>query len=192
MASAAATVPAQSDLLCESCGYILTGLPDGARCPECGVPTADSAPARRGLPAWERPGLSAENFCASTLAVIFRPGRFYRKLATRASRGKSRAFAAIHILFASILFGITGFVHARYFDDFRDYRLMQTILDSTVLGPLVFSAMSFLLLALTVPIAARLTSWEAALTRPAAAAAGRPSRPRLSHRPLPARRRGGA
>ncbi len=35
--------PAESDLLCEFCGYILNGLQaTQGNCPECGKPTADS------------------------------------------------------------------------------------------------------------------------------------------------------
>jgi hypothetical protein len=47
-------------LLCESCGYPLTGLPVEGRCPECGEPVADSLPQRRvGSPWQQRTGFAA-------------------------------------------------------------------------------------------------------------------------------------
>lgn len=161
MASAAATVPAESDLLCEACGYVLNGLPDGGRCPECGIPTADSAPARRGPSRWEQPGRAIAAFWMSTAEVLFRPHRFYRNLATRANRRRSREFAMIHTLLASLLFGIAAMVHARGFGYFGAGAAMDVIIASPVFGTLVLAAIGFLLLGITTPIAARLTSWEA-------------------------------
>lgn len=40
-------------LLCESCGYDLTGSPPSSSCPECGRPVADSLPERRTGTPWQ-------------------------------------------------------------------------------------------------------------------------------------------
>jgi hypothetical protein len=160
MASAAATVPAESDLLCETCGYVLSGLPVGGRCPECGIATADSSPAHRGPPRWEQPGLAIASFWRTTAEVLFHPRRFYRNLATRTPRRKSREFAMIHNLLASLLFGVAAFVHACGFGYFG-VAGVYAIIGPPVLDILILAAIGFLLLGITTPIAARLTSWEA-------------------------------
>jgi hypothetical protein len=177
MATAEAIVPAESDLLCEACGYTLNGLPSGARCPECGIPAADSSPARRGPPQWERPGFAVTRFCATSAAVLFHPRRFYRGMATRSGRGRSSAFSTIHLLLASLLAGIAAFVHVRVYYLFagvtiltlnRVYHLgsfpsLDLILDSPFFGVPVFAVCCFLALCVTTPLAARLTTWEARL-----------------------------
>jgi hypothetical protein len=54
------TAAAEADLTCSDCGYALRGLPDGAACPECGRPVADSVRRRQQWLAWpNRCGLRA-------------------------------------------------------------------------------------------------------------------------------------
>src|SRR5437588_9336145 len=109
MARNAATVPAETDWLCEGCGYVLTGLPSGGNCPECGNPMVQSAIALRQLPAWEdrSAGRSAvARFFMTTADVLFRPTQFFRTMATRQPRTGSLRFAAIHLGLCSVLFGI--------------------------------------------------------------------------------------
>lgn len=98
------TVPAESDILCESCGYTLNGLPDESRCPECGEPIEQSTTqSGRGLTGFEqRSGLSS--FIATTIAVLLRPARFYRALATRSDHPAAEWFARRHRVIASCLF----------------------------------------------------------------------------------------
>jgi hypothetical protein len=160
MPSAVANIPAETDLLCEFCGYVLNGLPDGANCPECGHATADSAPSLRGKPAWERLGFLPTNFYKSTFEVLFHPYRFYRALGTRLDRNRSRWFGMIHIAIVSLLMGTTLFIHAGSFVYLPQGSSLHVVLDSRVFGILLFSLATFLTLDFTSRVAARLTSWE--------------------------------
>lgn len=153
----AATIPAETDVLCEGCGYVLTGLPDDGRCPECGRPLAESHPSRRTLPAWEaRGGVGA--FAATTADVLFRPTHFYRTLATRADSRASLTFSQIHWAASSLLIGLAAYGHAVWFI------LDRPDLPLKGLGSLVLLALAAGAYAFTVAItliAARLTHWEA-------------------------------
>src|SRR5207248_3433497 len=72
MASAVASVPDANALLCESCGYTLTGLDRGGDCPECGKGIVESAPELRKPAAWEVDS-GFIGFLRTTAAVLFWP-----------------------------------------------------------------------------------------------------------------------
>ena len=191
------TIPADTDVLCEHCGYVLNGLPPGSNCPECGRPAADSDPALRTPTAWEKsagyvpPSASgnapisgtapafgapptpngkpasraalaprgafapAGAFVTTSAAVLFRPTRFYRTLATRTDTPLSAVFAQIHWAAAALLLGLAAYAHAQWFI-FGDPR--------SPLHPLKWLALSigaYLFVLLTTRLAARLTHWEA-------------------------------
>src|SRR5690349_3695361 len=114
MAFADATVPHESDWLCEGCGYVLNGLPGRGNCPECGKPIRESDALLRVLPAWERADAGSlwRRFWQTSALVIFRPGRFYRTLITRDSRLWSRRFAYIYWVTVSLLFAVAVYLHA--------------------------------------------------------------------------------
>src|SRR2546426_5675968 len=117
MARVAPIVPAESDLLCEGCGYTLNGLSTDSRCPECGKPIVESIGQRRQPPAWEQ--LSIERFRAfvrTTCSVIFRPTHFYRTLATRRDDRAARTFAWVHWTIAAVLFGSAAAGHADWYN----------------------------------------------------------------------------
>lgn len=109
-------VPAESDLLCESCGYTLNGLPQEANCPECGVPVVNStADDGRGLTGFEeRPG--ASSFFATTVAVLLRPHRFYRAIVTRQDHPAAAIFARRHRIIAAGLFALAAVGYARWLE----------------------------------------------------------------------------
>ena len=151
-------VPAETDLLCEGCGYVLNGLPADGRCPECGKPMAESSPLRRSVPAWEAPQSAISrliSFFSTSAAVLFHPTHFYRTLAIRNDVRPAFIFAQIHWAATSMLLGWAGFAHAAWV--FRgDART------SFQFGPWVaLSAVAWIALLLTTLLAARLTHWEA-------------------------------
>jgi hypothetical protein len=154
MPSSALAVPAASELLCARCGYVLSGLPTDSRCPECGTLIADSDPALRGLPVWERRPASPVAFFRTTAAVIFAPTHFFRTLVTRTNRQRSQWFAGIHLLLASLLFGSAARGHLQYTGQYNGEAR------SWVLLPLIAAA-TFVALAATNWLAAWLTHWEA-------------------------------
>ncbi|HEY2587004.1 MAG TPA: hypothetical protein VGI81_14760 [Tepidisphaeraceae bacterium] len=161
--AAAIHVPAETDWLCEGCGYVLNGLPPGGNCPECGKPTGESSPELRQLPAWERPeaGWWPMRFIATSAAVIFRPTRFYRSFATRGSRAQSIRFARIHWILSAMLFGIAGWIHADWFLDLGPTLKLWAQVPWYAIILLALVAYGFLVF--ITRIAARLTSFEATM-----------------------------
>jgi hypothetical protein len=164
MTSAAANrVPAESDWLCESCGYVLNGLPTGGNCPECGQPTRESAGELRHLPLWEQFGAASplRRFLLTTAQVIFQPTRFYRSFATRGSRQQSARFAHLHWALAAVLLGVAGWLHADWFLDLGASMKIGAYVHWYAALPLTFIV--YLFLAITTRLAARLTTFEATL-----------------------------
>lgn len=163
MSNAQANVPAESDILCERCGYALNGLPAGANCPECGKPAAESSPALRHAPAWEarnKPALST--FLSTTAEVLFHPARFYRTLATRLPRRGSHAFALIHWAFVSVVLGVAAYVHfAAILVLPRARGFWSPAFRMPLLTMAALSAFIYVSLEGITRIAARLTSFEA-------------------------------
>jgi len=111
--SRAENVPREADTLCEGCGYVLNGLPENGRCPECGKPTVESAAALRMPPAWElgRANRGAA-FFRVTFDCIFRPAKFFRMISVRPAGRESLIFARIQWTIAAVLIGSSGWLHA--------------------------------------------------------------------------------
>src|SRR5579859_4790540 len=154
------TVPDESAWLCEGCGYVLSGLPPGGRCPECGKLTSESDNQLRQPPLWERPDAPrVAAFFKTSWDVLFHTSRFYRSLATRGSREPSLRFAQIHWGIASVLFGIAAWLH---FDWASSTSTTLRIGDKIPWwGAIILSVGAFAFLWATIRIAAWLTSLEA-------------------------------
>ena len=110
--------PAETDLLCEHCGYILNGLDTttmrDAVCPECGEPLADSIdPLRRG-PAPIEQRWSPLTFWQTTWRAIAAKRRFYRTLVTRTDTPAVARFGRIHRRLAGAIFATAATFHAAW------------------------------------------------------------------------------
>lgn len=158
------SIPAETDVLCEGCGYTLNGLPGGAKCPECGKPTAESSPALRRPATWERHGTrfgGIFQFIRTTLEVLFRPTAFYRTLATRESRKRSRQFALVHWTVVSFLFALAAYFHLKWFLETNALPLGAEKLDKPVAAVFCLTVITCLFLLGITRLAATLTTWEA-------------------------------
>lgn len=152
--SAADSVPDANALLCESCGYTLTGLPPDSRCPECGASIADSAPNLRQPSPWDqRPTLVS--FLQTSRRILFNPTSFFRHLATRAS-ARSVSFALIYWAIIAILLGAAAARHWWWFG-----RLGRIWRPQPIASTLALIAITFAVLGLMSHFAAFLTAWEA-------------------------------
>jgi hypothetical protein len=91
--------PAETDILCESCGYTLNGLPESGNCPECGTPIALSTTASpRHPPAWEGKGMRR----LTTFLAVLTPRAFFRTINIDSNTRQSRWFAVFALIVSSI------------------------------------------------------------------------------------------
>lgn len=151
------TPPADSDLLCESCGYVLNGLPENTNCPECGRPTAESHPSHRTLPAWERRDKPLlYRLLHTATAVLFRPSRFYRSLSVRQPPRASVNFARLNWLLTAILFAIAAIRHFQWSGLMR----LSSSRFEGLAWVVLLSLITYVLLAGLTRLAASLSAWE--------------------------------
>ena len=163
MTRVAPVVPGETDLLCEGCGYTLTGLPEGANCPECGRPVESSVGHSRSPPSWEIDPPTAGRFVAflsTTATVTFRPSHFYRTTTVRGDVARARQFAWIHWAIASVLFAAAAWIHSMLFWSVGIKATLFNLV-SGISGMLMLTLMVFATLAGVTWLAARLTTWEA-------------------------------
>jgi len=163
MARIAPVVPAESDILCEFCGYTLNGLPESGNCPECGQAIVRSiSEDERRLTDWDlRAGNRLSAFLKISLLVLFRPSRFFRSLTTRTSVESARRFAIVHWCIASIFFGVAAFVHVVWYRHLTGRGGFNVPLGIAILASLSLITATFLVLSYVTRVAAKLTNWEA-------------------------------
>jgi hypothetical protein len=158
-----------TDLLCEKCGYVLNGLPDTSRCPECGTPIAESIGNHRHPPLWETPGVKSAGFLRTSAAVLFHPTNFYRTLAVHGSVPAAHRFARWHWWISATLFAIAALVHSVLFwldiiPRFSRPSEKWTYIATAAAGLailVVATYLTYLMLDGITKLAARLTDWEA-------------------------------
>jgi hypothetical protein len=157
----ATTPPAETDILCEACGYILNGLPESGNCPECGSPIDLSvAVGRRTPPVWEDVERSAfVRFIVTTTEVIFRPTRFFRSSTSRGDLSAALKFARIHWWITAVLLGATVWIHWHIYLRMARAPEEPVWLNLVVLA--VLPLVTYLVVVGTLRLATRLTVWEA-------------------------------
>ena len=160
--------PAESDLLCESCGYILNGLANSpaTHCPECGYALAASTePGHRHPAPIEIAG--TRGFWPTTWQVLFRKRRFFRETLSRpTSAGTDMLrvvrFGRTHRGSAGVLFGAAAAFHLAWMAETRMIVVRwdgSSIVRLVVIG-LFLIGLSVLMLEWVTRLAVRLTTTE--------------------------------
>lgn len=135
--------PAEGDLLCESCGYLLNGLearPD-AHCPECGEPLATSLDPAARKPAPIELGWTRQSFWRTTASVLFRKRKFFREtLARTGNTPPVHRFGRVHRVISGALFGLAAGAHLAYMADSYLWTTQPrwSLVDFLVLGVATF------------------------------------------------------
>ena len=160
-----ATLDGEADVLCESCGYRLNGLPDDGNCPECGEPVSLSTTASpRVASAWEA-SPSASSFAGTSARVVFGPTEFFRTLRTRVDAEadrRSKQFSRLHLAIAALLAGLAVQQHGAAVSASWGQGVLADFgrLPGVVIW-LIVGLISFFAFIGVKALAARLTAWEA-------------------------------
>ncbi len=98
-----------ADLLCESCGYVIAGLPESGNCPECGTPIPRSLPEARTGSAWQARIRTCEPaaftaWLSTSWNILRHPGPSFRAL--RANMPGVRSLLAINLLASGVLLAL--------------------------------------------------------------------------------------
>lgn len=161
MARVATVVPAETDLLCEGCGYTLNGLPTDGNCPECGKPIEQSIGTHRLASPYEA-APSPRTFLQTTFQVLVYPKQFYAHLSTRSDLASAARFARRHLKIASLLFGLAAAGHLIWVLQLTFPRyLNEHLLAIELVSVLVFPLLTFIMLHLITRLAAWLSAVEA-------------------------------
>lgn len=135
-------------LLCESCGYTISGLPTTANCSECGRPVASSLPeSRPGSPWQQRPGI--RSLLKTDYLVLRHPLSLFSSI--RIHPRRAPLLLAIHLLIAAV-FLVAPFTGTLIDDPIRSARSGRSadvLLTALIVVPLQVLAVAALLLVLT-------------------------------------------
>jgi hypothetical protein len=154
------STPSPTDLLCESCGYTLNGLPETGNCPECGTPIVQSTRDDNRRPAPFEVAPSASTFAKTTALILLSPRKFYRGLTVRNPSPQAARFSLLHRLLTGKLLIAVLLIHLQ----------ITGTLSGIVVGPSVLFhfVVAIAIAALVVPslkwvslLAAKLASVEA-------------------------------
>jgi hypothetical protein len=161
MSRSSVSVPEESDLLCEGCGYILNGLPGEGACPECGTPIAASVGEHRRPPRWEQERIFTA-WVKDSREILLHPTRFFTAYASRGSMEAARRFAVAHWIIIALLLATAAYEHAIW-----SLLLMRSLPSDQVPWMLecgmvaMFSQAMVVLLMIVHKLAGKLTAWEA-------------------------------
>jgi len=160
MATRSASVPAESDILCESCGYTLNGLSDSGNCPECGNPIAGSTIEDGRKVSDFEAAPTRQTFLRTTAHVLFTPRAFFRKLSVRANAQPAAQFEYAWIRLAALLFFLAMLGHVIWMGRIEVFTGTPRLIVTAIVAALGYPIVLFLLL-LVRRIASALTSLEA-------------------------------